>query len=583
LISYNPNNVKTMALNQDKSKLTEVEHIKEKSNFLEGTIKESLKDEVTGNLYAQDQHLIKFHGSYVQSDRELEKERKAQKLEPLYSFMIRVRVPGGVASPQQWMVIDDLATKYGMPSIKLTTRQAFELHNIYKHNLKQTIKEINASLLDSIAACGDVNRNVMNTVNPNTSAIHDAVQEAARSVSEHLTPRTTAYYKIWVNEEQVVGAAEEAPVEEPIYGKTYLPRKFKITFAIPPYNDTDVFAHDIGLIAIEENGQLLGFNISVGGGMGMTFGDETTFPRLGNIIGFTTAAELNDVCEKLVTIQRDFGNRENRRLSRFKYTIERVGLDFVQKELNNRLGYTLAPARNFEFTTNGDSFGWVKGVNNRWYNCLYIEGGRVKDNDQFQLRKGLRAIAEMLDGGDFRLTGNQNLVIGNVSELQKPMVEALLQQYGLSAHQQVSSLHQHAIACVALNLCPLANSEAERYLPSLITKIHAIAVKYGIGDEPITIRMTGCPNGCGRPYLGEIGFVGRAPGKYNVYLGASFNGDRLNVLHKEALNEEEILALLDPLLQQFAGEKNKGEHFGDFIVRKEIIHHKNALADFHLS
>ncbi|KIC93936.1 assimilatory sulfite reductase (NADPH) hemoprotein subunit [Flavihumibacter solisilvae] len=570
-----------MSLNQDKSKLSEVEHIKEKSKYLEGTIQDSLKDEVTGNLYAQDQQLIKFHGSYVQSDRELDKERKGQKLEPLYSFMIRVRVPGGIATPQQWQVIDDLATKYGMPTLKLTTRQAFELHNIYKHNLKQTIKEINASLLNSIAACGDVNRNVMNTVNPHTSAVHDAVQEVTRRVSDHLTPKTTAYYKIWVNEDQVVGPDEEAPVEEPIYGKTYLPRKFKITFAIPPYNDTDVYAHDVGLIAIEDNGQLLGFNVTIGGGMGMTFGDESTYPRIGNVIGFIPTENVPDVCEKLVTIQRDYGNRENRKNSRFKYTIDRVGLDFVKEELHRRLGYELEPAKPFVFTTNGDSYGWIQGVNGRWYNTLYIEGGRVKDTERFQLRKGLRAIADMLEGGDFRLTGNQNVVIGNVSEEQKPLVQQLLDEYGLTAHQEVSSLHQHSIACVALNLCPLANSEAERYLPSLIDKIHVLMDNHGIGEQPITIRMTGCPNGCGRPYLGEIGFVGRAPGKYNLYLGASFNGDRMNVLYREALNEEEILETLDPILGQYAKERNPDEHFGDYLVRKELIRHNYSSSDFH--
>lgn len=570
-----------MSLNQDKSKLSEVEHIKEKSKYLEGTIQDSLKDEVTGNLYAQDQQLIKFHGSYVQSDRELDKERKAQKLEPLYSFMIRVRVPGGIATPQQWQVIDDLATKYGMPTLKLTTRQAFELHNIYKHNLRQTIKEINASLLNSIAACGDVNRNVMNTVNPHTSAVHDAVQEVARKVSDHLTPKTTAYYKIWVNEDQVVGPDEEAPVEEPIYGKTYLPRKFKITFAIPPYNDTDVYAHDIGLIAIEEKGELLGFNVTIGGGMGMTFGDESTYPRIGNVIGFTPVDKVSDVCEKLVTIQRDYGNRENRKNSRFKYTIDRVGLDFVKEELHRRLGYELEPQKPFFFTTNGDSYGWIQGVNGKWYNTLYIEGGRVKDTERFQLRKGLRAIADMLEGGDFRLTGNQNVVIGNVSEEQKPLVQQLLDEYGISAHQEVSSLHQHSIACVALNLCPLANSEAERYLPSLIDKIHVLMENHGIGEQAITIRMTGCPNGCGRPYLGEIGFVGRAPGKYNLYLGASFNGDRMNVLYREALNEEEILQTLDPILGQFAKERNPDEHFGDYLVRKELVNHSYSSSDFH--
>lgn len=568
-------------MNQDKSKLSEVEHIKERSRFLEGTIQDSLKDEVTGNLYAQDQQLIKFHGSYVQSDRELDKERKAQKLEPLYSFMIRVRVPGGVASPAQWITMDDLADKYGMPTLKLTTRQAFELHGILKHNLKPTIKEINESLMNSIAACGDVNRNVMCTVNPYTSNIHDAVQQVALAVNDHLTPKTKAYYKIWVNDEQVAGPVEDI-TEEPIYGKTYLPRKFKITFAIPPYNDTDVYAHDIGLIAIEEKGQLAGFNFTIGGGMGMTFGDENTYPRIGDLIGYAPTEKVVDVCEKLLTIQRDYGNRENRKLSRFKYTIEREGLDFVKAELNKRLGYDLEPAKPYVFTTNGDSFGWVKGANGKWFNTLYIEGGRVKDNEQFQLRKGLRAIAEMLDGGDFRITGNQNVVIGNVAEELKPKVEALLEQYGLAAHQEVTPLHQHAIACVALNLCPLANAEGERYLPSLITKIHTILEKYGIPEQPITIRMTGCPNGCGRPYLGEIGFVGRAPGKYNLYLGAAFNGDRMNVLHKEALSEEEILAELDPLIAQYAAERTPNEHFGDFLVRKEIIKHQYSKADFHL-
>jgi sulfite reductase (NADPH) hemoprotein beta-component len=569
-----------MSLNQDKSKLSEVEHIKERSKFLEGTIQDSLKDEVTGNLYAQDQQLIKFHGSYVQSDRELEKERKSQKLEPLYSFMIRVRVPGGVASPAQWITMDDLATKYGFPTLKLTTRQAFELHGILKHNLRPTIKEINESLMDSIAACGDVNRNVMCTVNPYTSAIHEDVQQVALKVSAHLTPKTKAYYKIWVNDEEVAGPEMET-TEEPIYGNTYLPRKFKITFAIPPYNDTDVFAHDIGLIAIEENGKLVGFNFSVGGGMGMTFGDDNTFPRLGNVIGFAPTEKAVDVCEKLVTIQRDYGNRENRKLSRFKYTIERVGLDFVKEELNKRLGYDLEPARPFVFTTNGDSFGWVKGANGKWFNTIYIEGGRVKDTEQFQIRKGLRAIAEILDGGDFRLTGNQNLVIGNVSPKLKPKVDKLLKEYGISAHQEVTSLHQHSIACVALNMCPLANAEGERYLPSLISKIHEILKKYGIPEQPITIRMTGCPNGCGRPYLGEIGFVGRAPGKYNLYLGASFNGDRLNVLYKEALSEEEILATLDPLIASYAAERLPNEHFGDFLVRKEVIRHQFNKSDFH--
>jgi sulfite reductase (NADPH) hemoprotein beta-component len=567
-------------MNEDKSKLSEVEHIKERSQYLRGTLPESLDDQVSGNLFAQDQQLIKFHGSYVQSDRELDKERKAQKLEPLYSFMIRVRVPGGVATPKQWLDLDNIAEKYGMPTLKLTTRQAFELHSILKHNLKNTIKEINDSLLSTIAACGDVNRNVMNTVNPNTSYIHDDVQDVARQISDHLNPRTSSYYKIWLNDEVVAGNGLTEEIEEPIYGKVYLPRKFKITLAIPPYNDTDVFAHDLGLIAIEKDKKLLGFNISVGGGMGMTFGDNTTHPRLGNVIGFAPTDKIVDVCEKILTIQRDYGNRENRRLSRLKYTVERIGLDFLVVELNKRLGYDIEPAKPFKFTTNGDSYGWVKGANGKWFITLFVEGGRVKDTEKYPLRTGLREIAKISDG-DFRLTGNQNVVLGNISDKKKPEVDKLLKQYGILTEQDKTPLRLHSIACVALNVCPLANAEGERYLPELVDKIEGLLGKHNLQNEPITIRMTGCPNGCGRPYLGEIGFVGRAPGKYNLYLGASFEGDRMNVLYKESLSEEEILNTLDPLIGQFAAEKTKGEHFGDYLVRKKVIEHKTPLADFH--
>ncbi len=550
--------------------MSEVEKIKESSNYLHGTLRESLADEVSGALFTQDQHLIKFHGSYVQSDRDLEKERKAQKLEPLYSFMIRVRVPGGVATSAQWLAMDDLATQYGMPTLKLTTRQAFELHGILKTNLRAAIQGINQSLLDTIAACGDVNRNVMCTVNPYTSSVHGQVQEAAEAISAHLTPHTTAYYNIWLNNEKIAGTVEEEPIEEPVYGKTYLPRKFKIALAIPPYNDTDIYANDIGLIAIEKDGQLLGFNVSIGGGMGMTFGDSATYPRLGNVIGFADKDRVVDVCEKIVTIQRDFGNRENRKNARFKYTIDRLGLDFVREELNKRLGYDLAPSTPFNFTTNGDAFGWIKAHDGTWYYTLFVEGGRVKDTEEYPLRKGLRMIAQVHEG-DFRLTGNQNLVIGRVSEQQKPVIENLLREYGITARQHGSGLRKNSLACVALNLCPLANAEGERYLPDLVGKIEALLVQYGLTEQEISIRMTGCPNGCARPYLGEIGLVGRAPGKYNLYLGASFSGDRLNTLYKEALDEAEILNELDPLLARYAAEKTEGEHFGDFLWRIKTL------------
>lgn len=564
------------------SKKSEVEIIKEQSSYLKGTLQESLENEVTGSLFSNDSHLIKFHGSYVQSDRELDKERKAQKLEPLYSFMIRVRVPGGVATPEQWLALDELATQFGMPSLKLTTRQAFELHEIMKYNLKKTIQGINKTMLDTIAACGDVNRNVMSTVNPNTSYIFEEVQNTAKALSDHLTPHTTAYYQIWLNDEKIDSAGDEAEEEtmEPIYGKTYLPRKFKIALAIPPYNDTDVFAHDIGLIAIEEKGKLLGFNVSIGGGMGMTFGDESTYPRLGNIIGFAPLETIVNVCEKIVTVQRDFGNRENRRNARFKYTIDTLGLEVVKAELENRLGFNFLPAKPYTFITNGDSFGWFQAANGNWFCTLFIEGGRVKDFEGYPLRKGLREIAK-IHKGDFRLTANQNLVLGNIQPDDKPAIETLLHNYGITARLETSLLRKHSLACVALNLCPLANSEAERYLPQLLDKLEEILLKYHLQEQPITIRMTGCPNGCARPYLGEIGFVGRAPGKYNLYLGAALNGERLNVLYKEAIDETSILEILDPLLKNYSEKRMPEETFGNFLIRTGVVVPENSFLDFH--
>ncbi|WP_289054250.1 NADPH-dependent assimilatory sulfite reductase hemoprotein subunit [Carboxylicivirga marina] len=546
---------------------SEVETIKLKSNYLRGSIEESLNDELTGAIAADDTQLIKFHGSYQQSDRDLDDERKQSKLEPLYSFMIRARVPAGIASTEQWIAMDNLANSYGNNTLKLTTRQAFQLHGVVKKNLRQTMKGINDALLDSIAACGDVNRNVMSTSNEGLSLVVGELADFANTISEHLLPKTTAYHEIWLNKKLIT---EEQQDEEPIYGKTYLPRKFKIAIAVPPYNDTDVFANDIGLIAIVENSKLIGYNFAVGGGMGKTYGMPETYPRLADVIGFVRKEKALSVIEEIVKIQRDFGNRNNRKQARLKYTLDRIGSESFIKLLEFRLGFDLEPAKDYKFTSNGDVFGWKKAANGLWFLGLFIEHGRVKDTDELKLKQALREVAE-LKVCDFRLTGNQGLVLGKVATADKRKIQEVLSRYYAGEYQKISGLRKHAIACVALNTCTMAFAEAERYLPDLVSKIELILAKNNLSTDDFLIRMTGCPNGCGRPFLGEIGLVGRAPGKYNLYLGAGFSGDRLNTLYKEMLSEEEILGCLEPLLQQYSKERQAKERFGDFLIRKEIV------------
>jgi sulfite reductase (NADPH) hemoprotein beta-component len=551
----------------DESKRYEVEIIKDKSNYLRGTLVESLQDEITGAISEDDQQLIKFHGTYQQYDRDLESERKKQKLEPLYSFMIRIRMPAGIVTAKQWLEVDKISDKYTQGTLKLSTRQAFELHGVLKRNLKNTIKAINDTLLNTIAACGDVVRNVMATANPSVSEVHEEVHEVARDLSVHFEPKTTAYHEIWMDKKLVAGGK---PDEEPVYGKHYLPRKFKITIAVPPINDTDVFAHDIGLIAIVENGKLTGFNFAIGGGMGMTFGMPETYPRLATIIGYVPKANTVEVAEEIVKIQRDNGNRENRKQARLKYTFDRMGYDAFVNELHKRLGYELEEAKPYEFKSNGDPYGWKQGSNGNWNVTLFVEGGRVQDTDDYKLKSGLREIAYRHQG-EFILTGNQNLVIANITPSTKDQIEEVMEKYGINKRQNTSGLRLNSLACVALNLCPLAMADAERYLPSLIDKMEALLTDNGLAKDEITIRMTGCPNGCARPYISEIAFVGRSPGRYNMYLGGGFAGERLNRLYKEMLNEEEILAELKPMIEKYAKERLKGEKFGDFLIKKGYI------------
>lgn len=544
-----------------------VEHIKQRSRHLRGSIVDSLANRVTGALADDDTQLIKFHGSYQQDDRDQREERRLAKLEPAYSFMIRTRTPGGVCTPAQWLALDAIAQTYGNGSLRLTTRQAFQFHGVIKRELKTTIAAINRTLMDTIAACGDVNRNVMASANPVESRAHQVAYDWAVRLSEHLLPKTRAYAEIWLDGELVAGG-EEA---EPIYGATYLPRKFKAAIAVPPINDVDVYAHDLGFIAIIENGELVGFNVSVGGGLGATHGDPATYPRRGSVIGSIVPEQLLRVAEAVVTTQRDWGNRENRKQSRLKYTIDRVGLDVFKSEVESRSGVVLAPERPVLFTQSGDRFGWIVGHDGRWHLNLRIEAGRIADTGDKRWASALRAIAGVHQG-DFRITPNQNLIVASVPHAARAQIDAILAAHGVHDGSGATPLRQRALACVALPTCPLAMAEAERYLPELLSKIETLLGKHALSAEPIGLRITGCPNGCARPYLSEIGLIGKAPGRYNLHLGGDLIGERLNALAHENIDEAQILDVLDGWFARYVAERQPLEAFGDFTrrVHKEL-------------
>ena len=557
----------------EEKKLAHNEYLKIDSNYLRGTLAEGLADTSTGGLTEDEQQLLKFHGCYLQDDRDIRAGRRKNKLEKAFSFLIRVRVPGGVATPEQWIKMDDLSTTYANGTIKLTTRQAFQLHGVIKTQLKKTIQGINAAAMDTIAACGDVNRNVMCNPNPFLSEAHADVLKISQEISDHLTPATGAYHEIWLDGEKVESTEEEV---EPIYGKTYLPRKFKIAVAVPPSNDVDIHANDLSFVAIVEDGKVVGYNVAVGGGMGMTHGMAETYPRLADIIGFCTPEQVVDVSEKVLLVQRDFGDRTNRKHARLKYTIDDRSAEWFLEKLNEYLGYDLEPVREFKFEDNGDRFGWVEDHEGNSHLNLFIEGGRVRD----EARIGLRKIAE-IHKGDFRLTGNQNLVIARVSPAERPAIEALLEEHGLLKSHEQSALRLNSIACVSLPTCGLALAEAERSLPGVITELEEVIESAGLRHDAITIRMTGCPNGCGRPFLSEIAFVGRSPGKYNLYLGGGHAGDRLNKLYREAVTREEAIALLKPLIEDYAKSREEGEKFGDWVIRAGHIAATVNGLDFH--
>lgn len=559
------------------------EDIKIASNYLRGTILEGLDDASTGAISASDQQLTKFHGTYMQDDRDVRDERKAQGLEPAYSFMIRCRLPGGVATPKQWVQMDDISTTLGNETMKLTTRQTFQFHGVVKGKLKPAMQAINRALMTTIAACGDVNRNVMCSSLPTQSRYHKQVHACSQKISDHLLPSTTAYHEIWLtdeNDKKTQIAGEAVQDFEPLYGPTYLPRKFKITIAIPPHNDTDVYAHDIGLIAIKgKDGNLEGFNVLAGGGMGATHNNKKTYPQTGRMMGFCTTDEVHIACEKIMLVQRDHGDRKNRKHARLKYTIDDMGVDTFRSKVEELWGKAFNKERPFEFKSNIDTFGWQKDETGLNHFTFFIENGRIEDTPEFRMKTGLREIAKV-HKGEFRLTGNQHLILSNVKDDDVPAMKSLMKEYKLD-NIQFSGLRLSSSACVAFPTCGLAMAESERYLPVLISKLEACLEESGLRQDSIVMRMTGCPNGCARPWLAEVAFVGKAFGAYNMYLGGGYHGQRLNKLYRSSIKEEEILSILKPLLKRYAAEREEDEKFGDFCIRVGIIHATTDGQNFH--
>lgn len=541
---------------------TKNEHLKQRIPTLAGNIAATLADPAADRFSEDDEQFIKFHGIYQQDDRDLRKTGKK------YQMMIRGRIPGGVMTAAQWIVFDDLATRYGNDTLRLTTRQSIQFHGVVKAGLGPLMKKINESLLSTLAACGDVNRNVMASPAPTDTPVRAQLYADCVRVADALTPVTPAYHAIWIDGVQLnLADAANTGFTDPLYGQTYLPRKFKIAFVIPPSNDMDVFTNDLGFIAVVEDGQLAGYNLTVGGGMGRSHGNVVTYPRLASELGFLPRGKLVDIAKAVLTTHRDFGDRTNRKHARLKYIVEERGVDWMRAEVNRRAGFTLAPTRPYRFTTTGDMLGWRRANDGTHFLTLFVETGRIKNAGERRQKAALRAVAEKFPHTEFRLTANQNVILANVRTGDRIGIDGLLQAHGVRTTDQASVLHAAAMACPALPTCGLALAESERMLPRLIDRIEQLAADAGVAGEEIVIRSTGCPNGCARPYMAEIAFVGKAPGRYQLWLGGNAAGTRLNRVFKEMVKEDDVEAELRPLLIRWREERHAGERFGDFATR----------------
>ena len=544
-------------------KFTHNEDIKGAIPTLAGTIAATIADQNVDHFTDDDREFLKFHGCYQQDDRDLRKTGKK------FIMMVRGRIPGGVMTSNQWRVFDDLSARYGNNTLRITTRQSIQFHGILKSNLRFLIKGINESLLSTLSACGDVNRNVLAPPTPAYTQARDQVFADCYRVALALAPKTKAYHSIWLDGVQLnLEDQQNKDFVDPLYGKIYLPRKFKTAFAIPPVNDIDIFTNDLGYIAVIENDQLIGYNVVVGGGMGRSHGNEATYPRLADVMGFITPDKLIDIAKAVLTIHRDFGDRADRKHARLKYVVAERGVEWTRAEIEKRADVKLAPAKPFRFTSMGDLYGWHKQTDGRWFLTLFVETGRVKDVEGRTLKTALRQVAEKFPHLEFRLTTNQNIILANVPESDRAAINALLTEHGIKTEKQASVLNLASLACPALPTCGLALAESERMLPGLIDRLEKLCGDLGLGGEEIIIRSTGCPNGCARPYMAEIAFVGKAPGRYQIWLGGDVSGTRLNRIWKDMVKDPDIENELRPLLSRYAKERNGGERFGDWCDRE---------------
>jgi len=474
-----------------------------------------------------------------------------------------------VLTTPQYLVCDQLATEYGNNTMRITVRQDLQFHGILKGNLRQTVKRLNDALATTIGACGDVVRNVMAPPTPATSPLVEQVLEEARRLSGRLVPRTPAYHSIWVEGKELDLRAEaNAAFADPLYGKGYLPRKFKFAFAIPPLNDIDIFTNDAGFVVIEEQGRLAGYNVLAGGGMGMSHGNAQTFPRLADVIGFIgpEPEQVEAAAKAIVTIHRDFGDRSNRKHARLKYVLAERGVEWFRKETERRMGFQLGPPRPFQFTAQGDKLGWHRQTDGNYFLGLFVENGRIRDAGGYQLKSGLRQAIERFQP-DVRLTPSQNILLAGLRPEQRAELEQVLSGHGIQATNPFSRTRLASMACPALPTCGLALAESERFLPGLLDRLEGLLAELGLQDEEFIVRMTGCPNGCVRPYIAEIAFVGKAPGKYQIHVGGNLAGTRLVRLYKDSVKAEDLLNELRPLLARYAQERGAGERFGDFCSR----------------
>ena len=543
-------------------KLTHNEEIKAAIPTLAGTIAATIADGNTDHFSEDDNQFLKFHGSYQQDDRDLRKAGKK------YIMMIRSRVPGGVMTAKQYGIFDALASKYGNNTLRITTRQTIQFHGVVKDNLRAVVRGINDSLLSTLAACGDVNRNVLAPPTPAYTPARETVYAQAGQVALALAPKTKAYHAIWIDGQQLdLNAEENKNFVDPLYGQTYLPRKFKVAFVIPPVNDLDVFTNCLGFIAVVEHDKVAGYNVCVGGGMGRSHGNTATYARLADVIGFVTPDKVVDVARAVLTIHRDFGDRTDRKHARLKYVVAERGAEWARAEIERRAGLTLAPARPCRFTTTADLLGWHKAVDGSHFLGLFVDAGRIKDAGGYKLKTALRHVADTFGNIEFRLTANQNLILANVRGEDQHAVNMLLSAYGVKTEKQTTVLHAASMACPALPTCGHALAESERMLPGFIDRIEKLLAEAGLAGEEIIIRSTGCPNGCARPYMAEIGFVGKAPGRYQVWLGGDVTGTRLNRVWKETIKEADLETEFRPVFTRFARERTAGERFGDWCQR----------------